>query len=291
MDKKRFGIHLAHFRQQNKMTQQELAETVDCAMSTISRIENGVEYPKLSLFEKFNNVFERFGVTYEELVMEEVFEFQRAKEELLVAIHSGRAEKLERKLNRFKTLMDESNIEHKQYFILGYLAYMRKSGLTVEEFLDRIVGVFEMGRQIPKACEMENVKLTKIEHMMIYKIGMAHFEAGNEAEAIQLMEGLLKNSLKGKTDFLKKSAKAVSVSYANILIRQKRYMEAEKCMGYVLEKVVESIDSRLLFQCLFLQEELFKAKNNSKGAMLVNKFVKAAEALVNYMHHYVKTMK
>ena len=289
MDKKQFGRHLAYFRKQNKMTQQQLAEEVDCALSTISRIENGSEYPKLNIFEKFNKVFENFGLTYEELSMEEIFEFQRAKEELLKAIHNGRAEELERKLNIFKESMDEENDEHKQYYVLGYLVYMRKNGMGIEEFLDRIIALFEMRRKLPSIDEFTEIKLTRIEHMLIYKMSMAHMIIGNDEKAMEFMKGLILCGLGGKSDYMKNRSKCVATSFAQILIRRREFEEAQKCLDYVIERIIENIDTRLLFNSLIIQEELFSAKENVAGAALIRDFILAAEGLINYMAKQTKS--
>lgn len=285
MDKKRFGSQLAYFRKKNGMTQMQLAERVNCSLSTISRIESGLEIPKLQLFEKFNKVFESFGITYEEISMEEIFEFQRAKEELLIAIQNGRAEELDRKLMRFKELMDEDDTEHKQYYVLGYLVYMRKNGMTIEEFLDRITALFEIRRKLPKLHEISELKLSRIEYMMIYKMGLAHMSVGNDKQAMEYIKGLIICGFGGDTEYLKNRTKDVATSYAQMLIRNNQFVEAEKCINYVMERIAESTDTRLFFQSLILQEELFVARGDVEGAKLIKGFIEVAERLVNYMQH------
>ncbi|WP_036977659.1 helix-turn-helix domain-containing protein [Pseudobutyrivibrio sp. MD2005] len=285
MDKKRFGSHLAYFRKKNGMTQMQLAERVNCSLSTISRLESGLEIPKLQLFEKFNKVFEGFGITYEELSMEEIFEFQRAKEELLIAIQNGRAEELDRKLMRFKELMDEEDLEHKQYYVLGYLVYMRKNGMTIEEFLDRITALFEIRRKLPKLHEISELKLSRIEYMMIYKMGLAHMSVGNDKQAMEYIKELIICGFGGDTEYLKNRTKDVATSYAQMLIRNNQFVEAEKCINYVMERIAENTDTRLFFQSLILQEKLFVARGDVEGAKLIKDFIEVAERLVNYMQH------
>ena len=285
MDKKRFGSHLAYFRKKNGMTQMQLAERVNCSLSTISRLESGLEIPKLQLFEKFNKVFEGFGITYEELSMEEIFEFQRAKEELLIAIQNGRAEELDRKLMRFKELMDEEDLEHKQYYVLGYLVYMRKNGMTIEEFLNRITALFEIRRKFPKFHEISELNLSRIEYMMIYKMGLAHMSVGNDKQAMEYIKGLIICGFGGDTEYLKNRTKDVATSYAQMLIRNNQFVEAEKCINYVMERIAESTDTRLFFQSLILQEELFVVRGDVEGAKLIKDFIEVAERLVNYMQH------
>jgi len=283
-----YGEMLARFRRKKGMTQQELAEHVDCALSTISRIETGIELPRRDLFEKFNRVFEVFGITYEELEMEEAFEFKRAKDELLRAIHCDREDEIEKKLLRFKELMDENNSEHKQYCILAYLIYMRKKGLSIEEFLDRSNKLLTLNRNLPSIEEIKDIHLTKIEHMIIYQMGVAHMRAGNDNEAMEIMETLAKNGLKSCTEYHRNRSKSVSYTLAKILVKKNDLDRAKDCIAYVIKRVIESYDTRLLFHSLVLQSELFVILGNKKGAKLIDDFLESAEHLVKYLNHYFK---
>ena len=60
MDLMTFGSYLKWAREELDMTQQELAEIIDCAFSTISRIETGKNCPSLKTFRSLNVVFEGF---------------------------------------------------------------------------------------------------------------------------------------------------------------------------------------------------------------------------------------
>ena len=98
MNKEFFGIQLAYCRKMNGWTQEKLADKVGCWPSTISRIETGKEYPRVELFEKLNAVFHNWGVNGPDVFMDDVSKLKDAEYELLVAIHKGRLEQIDRAL-------------------------------------------------------------------------------------------------------------------------------------------------------------------------------------------------
>ena len=286
MDKIQFGKIIAYFRKNAGMTQDELAYKINCAPSTISRIENGKEIPKVEMFEKLNDIFASMNIHYDEIAMEEIFEFDRAKDELLEAINSGRAEELERKIDIFKKLMDENNTEHQQYYIMAYLIYMRKNGMSVEEFLDRSIALFELGRKIPQMDDLANANLTKIEHTIIYQMGIAHQKIGNDAEAEKILQGLMKQGFASTADFYKNRCESLSASLATLFVNKADYEKAEECVNYLLQKFIDSFDTRMLFQSLSLQLRLFEAEGNSEGAYCIDEFLESSQRMINYMYKY-----
>lgn len=286
MQKTAYGRQVAYFRKQLNMTQEELATKAECAVSTISRIECGVEYPQMEIFEKLNSIFEHFGFTYEELRMEKIFDFDRAKDELLSAIHEGREEVLDRKLNRFEELMNKDNIEHQQYYALGYLICMRKRGLPIEEYLDRCIELFEMGRKIPNAEDLSMMHLTKIEHMLIYEYAKSHYELGETVVAEEMLAALLENSFKANTEYHQKRCKSLSTAFARLMINKKDYHKAQECVSYVLERISRTFDSRCLMKGLTIQHEIFASNNNEEGMAIIDDFLESSQRMVNYLYVY-----
>ncbi len=53
---KKFGKRLQELRKMRNLTQSQLAELVELEVMTISRIENGTQYPKPENLEKFSKV-------------------------------------------------------------------------------------------------------------------------------------------------------------------------------------------------------------------------------------------
>jgi hypothetical protein len=187
--------------------------------------------------------------------------------------------------------MDEDDTEHTQYYILADLVYMRKNGMSVEEFLDRIIALFEMKRKLPELSEFGEIELSKVEDMMIYIISLSHHEMGNDEIAMAYLQGLMKNSFKSKTEYMRTRCKRESTSFAEILKKNKEYEKAEKCMSYVMEKILNHSDSRIMFDALLIQLEIFREKHNKKGAKRINDFLTASDQLVNYLYMYYEGVR
>jgi transcriptional regulator with XRE-family HTH domain len=100
MDLKGFGNYLRWFRKSNNWTQMEVANMIDCSLPTISKIENGEEFIGYRLFNRLNEIFEGFGMVYDEVHMEKIFKFKQARSELLHAIKNGRLKDIEKKESR-----------------------------------------------------------------------------------------------------------------------------------------------------------------------------------------------
>jgi transcriptional regulator with XRE-family HTH domain len=50
---KKLGQHIAHLRRGRELTQEQLAEAVDCSVEFISLVERGVNAPSVAGLEKF----------------------------------------------------------------------------------------------------------------------------------------------------------------------------------------------------------------------------------------------
>ncbi len=287
MTKIDFGRYLKWFRQELKLTQQQLAEKVDCALSTISRLEAGKEYPGIRLFKEFNKVFEAFGIIYDELSMENIFEFTKARKELLLAIKNGRLEEIERKLSHFRTFMEENNEEEddedKQYLILAHLISTRKQGLSIEEFLDGAVEVFEIRRKLPSFEDIPNVRLTQIEYEILYFMGEGYLISGNTDKAELILKGLMANRIDERSPFVRERYLEISAILAKVCLIKKDYKTVQACLGYVFSEFISNSDTRLFFNSLFLHGEICTVLGDKKGSKLVDEFVVASQNLMGYM--------
>ena len=284
MQRKVFGKQVAYFRKKLNLTQEELATKVQCAVSTISRIECGIECPRVEIFDKITSIFEHVGFSYDELKMENILEFDKAKDELLAAIHEGREEILDRKLSRFEELMVKDNVEHQQYYALGYLICMRKRGMSVEEYLDRCIELFELGRKIPTIEDLPMLNLTKIEHMLIYEYAKSHYELGETVIAEKMLAALLENSFYANTEYHKDRCKSMSTAFAKIMLKKKDYYKAQKCMSYLFERITRSFDARNLMKGLKIQHEIFECCDNEEGMKIIDDFLESSERMFNYIY-------
>ncbi|SDI49240.1 Helix-turn-helix [Pseudobutyrivibrio sp. 49] len=291
MHKTSFGKYLRWLRKEFKLTQQQLAEMVDCATSTIARLESGMELPSRRIFMKLNRIFESIGIIYDELWMESVFGFKAARKELLNAIKKGRGDEIERKLEIFRYLMeeceeesdDEEKRENIQYYALGHLISIRKRGLSVEQYLDEMIQTFELRRRIPDFKDIPNIKLSQIEFQLLYEMGEAYRILGDVETAEIICKGLLANEIDSRSPFIIDKYLETSFALARVCMTKNDYSMVKHCLEYIFSRYLKDKDTRTLYHSLMLQLEVCESLGDNKGADLINNFLKASKDLVRYM--------
>ncbi len=283
MDKNTYGRYVAWARQENNMTQEQLAQKLQCATSTISRIEKGEEIPKRTIFLELNKAFEGLGLEYGELTLNNILDFDKAKSELLDAIKKGRADEIERKLDKFEKYMDEDDVDDKQLFVFAHLICSRKNGSSIEEFLDEAIDVFELRRKIPDFDDIPKIKLSKIEYELLSKIGQAHMLAGDTEVAERIFKGLMNNKIDERSPFIKERYMSISFILAKLYLMKKDFDTSHNCLGYVFNEFIENCDTRTLYQSLFLQSQICEQIGDAEGAKLIDLFIDATEKLMTYM--------
>ena len=291
MNKSLFGFQLAYCRKEENISQEKLAEILECSPCTISRIENGKEYPRVELFERINGLFGHWGVNGPDIYMDDSAVLQKAQYELLTAIHEGQAEVIYRKLEAFIKLMDEENEEHQQYYSMGHLAYMRRKGMDLHEYKEKCVMVFEKRRKMPNTEDVASLKLSRIEHMILFKYAMALFEMGLADEAEKLLMSLMKNCFIFTSEYNKKRCKTISTCIAKVFLHKNDYKKAQECIGYVIGRILENLDSRMIFQILGLQQKLFESCNDPTGMKIIDDFLMSACKMINYLHRHLAVEK
>ena len=287
MNQIEYGKYISWLRKNMGLTQQELAEMVNCAWETISRIENGHELPSKKLFMEINRVCEEYGIIYDELDLDEVFEFRDARKELLIAIKRGRLEEIERALERFCKYMEDdknSDKENSQYFVLAYLAMRRKSGMTVDEFLSELVKIFEIRRPMPKICDVSGIKLSQIEYEILLMIGEANILKGNREDGEMILKGLMANRMDKRSPFIKEKYMQISAILAKAYLIKEDYDTMHECLGYVFNVYINNNDTRTFFDSLAVQEEVCRTLGDEKGARLVGEFLTATGNLMRHMY-------
>ncbi len=283
---KNLGRNLHSYRKSNGWSQETMAWRLKCAPSTLSGIETGKTCPSVKTFDKICVEFEVNGVDYHELTMNENLEFQKLKEELIMALDSKGKKTIEKKLEKFKKYMDQENEEHQKYVLISDLVYMLKSGMDKEEFLERIEELFPMRNENDDADMIVGQQFSKIDYFVIYLKANALLETGYLDKAHELYELLLSNGMQDNTDYYRKRCNSVSAGLTKLLIAKHDYMKAEKCIGFIFSKAIKNIDGRVFFQVMCLQQELFKEMGNTEGEKIINDFFEAAGAMINYFNNY-----
>ncbi len=286
MNQIEFGKYLSTMRKKMGLTQQELAELVNCTWETISRIENGHELPGKKLFMELNRVFEAFGILYDELDLDAVFNYRGAKKDLLMAIKKGRYEEIERHLDRFyKYTLDEGeNREDRQYFVLAHLMLNTKSGMAEKTFLEEIVKVFEMRRELPTYEEIPHMKLSHIEFEILYLMGKYHVLKGNHEEGEIILRSLMSNRIDRRSPFIREKYVDISAILAKACLMKNDYGTMQECLKYVFNYYISKNDTRTFFISLTLHGEMCKTIGDKEGAKLVDEFFIASEKLMGHVY-------
>lgn len=293
MDLMTFGSYLKWAREELDMTQQELAEIIDCAFSTISRIETGKNCPSLKTFRSLNVVFEGFGVQYDEVFMEPIFSFRKAKKDLLVAIKNGRPEEIERKLMKFKSCVEEEweeqdfDVEDRQYYVFAHLISVKKPCLSPKKFLDEAISIFEMRRKLPKYEDIEIIKLSNIEYEILFSIGHIYLGDGDLETAETIFKGLMANKTNTHSIYVKDKFFEISFALARISLMKNDFRTTRGCLEYIFDNYISKAENRMLYTSLRLQSDLCIAVGDEEGAKLIESFLIATDHLMSYMFkHY-----
>ena len=286
MNQIEFGKYLSTMRKKMGLTQQELAELVNCTWETISRIENGHELPSKRLFMELNTVFETFGILYDELDLDAAFNYRGAKKDLLLAIRKGRFEEIERNLERFYkyTSNEEETKEERQYFLLACLILNTKSGMTGDLFLEELVEVFEIRRQFPEYEEISCMKLSHIEFEILYLIGKYHVLKGNREEGEAILRSLMANRIDRRSPYIREKYVDISALLAKACLMKNDYGTMQECLKYVFNDYINKNDTRTFFTSLDLHGEMCKTIGDKEGAKLVDEFFIASEKLMGHVY-------
>lgn len=314
MDLKSFGSYMKWLRKQKNLTQLDVSLMANCALPTISRIENGDEFVGKKLFDKLNEIFEGFGMSYDELTMEKIFRFKQARQELLKAIKNGRSEDIENKLNTLLAYMEsKDNLSDrikrkkkqrkakdevkdweminydscdeidKQYYVLAHLVHSRRNGLPLEQFLDEAIGIFELRRKIPRYEDIPNVKITDIEYELFFIIAKTHMALGDDKNAEIIFKGLLNN--KGYVDSPKIKERFIEISevMARLFMARKDYGRVNECLTFIFGEYISMADTRIIYRSLCLQAEICQVNGDNNGVEMIDKFLIATENLMAHM--------
>ena len=279
------------YRKERGISQEQMAEELVCAPSTLSKLETGKVCPNEKTFDKICEVMEIKGIHYEQLAMGGNVRLQRAKEELIKAIRSQNKETIDQKIKVFKRYMDHENEEHNKLLILGDLVYMLKNGMDKKEFIRKIDSIFDVSKELEKISLFDKIQLSKIEHLVVYLKANALLETGYLEQAEETFKILMNYSFKDNSEYYKRRCNVVSTSMAKLLIQKGDYRKAEYCLGFILSEIVDNLDTRILFQCLCLQQELYKFEENYEGIKVIDDYLKASEAMVFFLHKYYEDIR
>lgn len=276
-----FSARMKRFRKQTGMTQKQLADAAGCAECTISRLENGLEFPNKYIFEKLVNKFETEGYSYEDLVLEESKNLQKSKEKLFVSIQDEKEAELERQIEKFRELMCEESIENHQWLIVAQLCWLLHMGLPREEFLEGCINAFELTQKLPKAKDTKDTNLTKIEHVILEQMSITYIAKNEDEKAADFLTGLLVAIQKhtSRSLFFKRHSANICNNLSRAFVKRNQLDKAAECCNYVFASTLESFNMKMILQALKTKALIMEKDGKAKEADEIVSYVKIMEKL------------
>lgn len=186
------GKFIKEFRERKNISQEDLTENL-CAVSTLSRIERGIQYPSRTLLEAF---FNRLGYANTNIRLPlSTPDFKRSVLEYeIMSIASRGDPSFIDLLPEYKNVKDEMDILETQFysFFTALHKTMTKSCPT-EEILNDFLEVIHITFSSYKIDDdISKHLLTKIELMTLLNIARTKYYLGETEKAIVIMEQLKK---------------------------------------------------------------------------------------------------
>ena len=122
---------------------------------------------------------------------------------------------------------------------------------------------------------------------MLFQYAIVHYDLGQSDEAEDLLVALMKNCFVFTTEYNRKRCKSISTKAAKVYVEKKEYKKAQDCVDYVLGRLADTVDTRILFEILSLQQEIFNCYENKKGAEVIDEFLRASARMINYLHRSI----
>lgn len=186
------GKLIKEFRERKNISQEDLSENL-CAVSTLSRIERGVQYPSRKLLEAF---FSRLGETTSNIQIplssndcnRAVLEYQ-----ITQSVSRNDSDFLPL-LEQYIQAKEELDILEKQFYLFFSTLYktMTKSESNKEIQNSLFEAIHLTIKDYTLSYDISSHLLTKTELMILLNIARTEYFLGNEDEAISLMESLEK---------------------------------------------------------------------------------------------------
>jgi len=184
------GKFIKEFRERKNISQEDLSENL-CAVSTLSRIERGVQYPSRTLLEAF---FSRLGVSNTNIQLPlSSPDFKRSVLEYEIINKASRTEPdFVDLLDEYKQVKDEMDILEEQFYI--FFMAMNKTitkSVSNEQILKEFYDAIHITLKDFSICDnISNHLLTKTELLILLNIARTEYFMGNSDKAIYLMEQL-----------------------------------------------------------------------------------------------------
>jgi transcriptional regulator with XRE-family HTH domain len=275
------GSLLKNYRTEKRMTQEKLAEVLECSPSTISRIEKGDNIPNRRIYEN--------AIRYAKLVDDH----QMIKNEnetslfglkgnggLLEALECRKWEQFEEKLCALKNQADSDHRLRQLYEMsrmIWEILYVQKitgsfkyNENRIDEFEERLLDTIGYTfPEFPKVKAKSDKKYTHTEIILLNGYAFISFRKGKKEEAVDILRtlsGSLQISLNDNTEYYKAEA-ALYNNKAVMAMRMGKHVIAEDFLNRGVNIAKHHGSMYILISLLKNQTKNFIEVGNEKRAV------------------------
>lgn len=157
------GLNIKKLRISRRMTQEELAEYTGVSSRAVSRWENGITYPDITLLPIIANIFE---ITVDELLDVDVYkkdqDIKKILNENVEYKHTG---EMEKSIELLKTALNKypNNFEIMEEFMDSLFGYYCAKDEDRKSLLDDII---EIGERILNKCDKKEIRESAIQTLV-----------------------------------------------------------------------------------------------------------------------------
>jgi len=287
------GLNIKKLRLAKSMTQEELAEYTGVSSRAVSRWENGITYPDISLLPILANIFE---VTVDELLDVDVYKKEQDIKSILEENqrykHTGEVEKsiellkiaLSKYPNNFEIMKQLKNA-----LLMYYCAKDGERGYLLDE-------IIELCEKTLNKCTDKKIRESAIRDLVfVYpRIGQrekARELAEEQPSMYMCKEHLLEDVLEGKEldELLKDNIISVTERFHGIILTMSVKKEPQTKID-LMNKYIELMN--LVFESKsmgFYHERMFRSYlTNARNYAKINKIDESIDSLLECINHAIK---
>ena len=269
-------------RKQRNMTQEQVAEMVDCHACTISRIETGKCIPYLKNYEKIFWSLGGYGIDYDVINKSSGYLQEQMGKRVLESLENRDFEETRHWLSELREFIDMNNKYDYQLLYTLELILTKVEG----KYVDNLSGVFSDLLMLTRSREdfekaAELICLTPVEMLILNNIAVCYIEEGDAPKAIQILNLLIRNCDRVMDiPFLDKTR---AVLYNNLGLSYLSNNQPNMAMYFVnkgLDCILKKGGVNLLFEMLLLKTKVYEVCGNHEDAMVLKHRLKGSYYLL-----------
>lgn len=276
------GEELRKLREDLNMTQDEIAENI-CSVTTLSRIENGAQRARASTYNMIMDRLLNKGMSYEDYFLPDELKKEKYRRGARFALEKLNSVKADTELTEFKKLMDESDVEDRQFYGTAEIIWMEISGVDCPGDVEKILRLLRLTRpELDERYEFENYNFTEVERDLLNELALKYIKRGDAMMSIMLYEKLLesfKTAMDDNFEVMRRRAKVynnMAVAYMQLGM----LYEADKAVDAALNYSLIDGGIGLAMRFLRTKQEIFKKMGAIMKAKNVECLIKMSYTLV-----------